>query len=78
MGHFHCRNIGQIGHFFMNFYYARYEKVKKSLPQNIKNEASDHLKDVSDLEYHLTHLTYLYHHVKSCENLLLKQNHFSD
>ena len=45
MEHFHYRNIGQIGHFFMNFHYARYEKVKKSVPPNIKNEASDHLKD---------------------------------
>ena len=44
MEHFHYRNIGQIGHFFMNFHYARYEKVKKSVPPNIKNEASDHLK----------------------------------
>ena len=42
MEHFHYRNIGQIGHFFMNFHYARYEKVKKSVPPNIKNEASDH------------------------------------
>ena len=46
MEHFHYRNIGQIGHFFMNFHYARYEKVKKSVPPNIKNEASDHLKEV--------------------------------
>ena len=30
----------------MNFHYARYEKVKKSVPPNIKNEASDHLKDL--------------------------------
>ena len=44
MEHFHYRNIGQIGHFFMNFHYARYEKVKKSVPPNIKNEASDHHK----------------------------------
>ena len=44
MEHFHYRNIGQIGHFSMNFHYARYEKVKKSVPPNIKNEASDHLK----------------------------------
>ena len=43
MEQFHYRNIGQIGHFFMNFHYARYEKVKKSVPPNIKNEASDHL-----------------------------------
>ena len=45
MEHFHYRNIGQIGHFFMNFHYARYKKVKKSVPPNIKNEASDHLND---------------------------------
>ena len=44
MEHFHYRNIGQIGHFFMNFHYARYKKVKKSVPPNIKNEVSDHLK----------------------------------
>ena len=50
MEHFHYRNIGQIGHFFMNFHYARYEKVKKSVPPNIKNEASDHLKESSLLE----------------------------
>ena len=44
MEHFHYRKIGQIGHFFMNFHYARYKKVKKNVPPNIKNEASDHLK----------------------------------
>jgi hypothetical protein len=33
MEHFHYRNIGQIGHFFMNFYYARYKKSKKVYPQ---------------------------------------------
>ena len=43
MEHFHYRNIGQIGHFFMNFHYARYKKVKKSVPPKLKNEASDHL-----------------------------------
>ena len=51
MEHFHYRNIGQIGHFFMNFHYARYEKVKKSVPPNIKNEASDHLKRDAYLWY---------------------------
>ena len=45
MEYFHYRNNCQIGHFFMNFYYARYQKVKKSVPPNIKNEASDHLKE---------------------------------
>ena len=44
MEHFHYRTKGQIGHFFMNFHYARYKKVKKSVPQKLKNEASDHLK----------------------------------
>ena len=48
MEHFHYRNIGQIGNFFMNFHYARYEKVKKSVPPNIKNEASDHLKESTE------------------------------
>ena len=54
MEHFHYRNIGQIGHFFMNFHYARYEKVKISVPPNIKNEASDHLKqwDYSEIWQH--------------------------
>ena len=28
----------------MNFHYARYENVKKSVPPKFKNEASDHLK----------------------------------
>ena len=46
MEHFHYRNIGQIGHFFMNFHYARYKKVKKSVPPKLKNEASDHLKGI--------------------------------
>jgi hypothetical protein len=50
MEHFHYRNIGQIGHFFMNFHYARYKKVKKSVPPNIKNEASDHLKNALHFE----------------------------
>ena len=36
MEHFHYRNKGQIGHFFMNFHYARYENVKKSVPQILK------------------------------------------
>ena len=49
MEHFHYRNIGQIGHFFMNFHHARYEKVKKSVPPNIKNEASDHLNEIKQL-----------------------------
>ena len=44
MEHFHYRNKCQIGHFFMNFHYARYENVKKSVPPKFKNEASDHLK----------------------------------
>ena len=48
MEHFHQRNIGQIGHLYMNFYYARYQKVKKSVPPNIKNEASDHLNDTNN------------------------------
>lgn len=43
MEHFHYRNKCQIGHFFMNFHYARYENVKKSVPPKFKNEASDHL-----------------------------------
>ena len=30
----------------MNFHYARYENVKKSVPPKFKNEASDHLKDI--------------------------------
>ena len=45
MEHFHYRNIGQIGHFFMNFHYERYENVKKSVPPKFKNEASDHLNE---------------------------------
>ena len=45
MEHFHYRNKCQIGHFFMNFHYARYENVKKSVPPKFKNEASDHLKN---------------------------------
>ena len=44
MEHFHYRNKCQIGHFFMNFHYARYENVRKSVPPKFKNEASDHLK----------------------------------
>ena len=44
MEHFHYRNKCQIGHFFMNFHYERYENVKKSVPPKFKNEASDHLK----------------------------------
>ena len=53
MEHFHHRNIGQIGHFFMNFHYARYKKVKKTVPPNIKNEASDHLnEDVPKSQLH--------------------------
>ena len=44
MEQFHYRNKCQIGHFFMNFHYARYENVKKSVPPKFKNEASDHLK----------------------------------
>ena len=44
MEHFHYRNKCQIGHFFMNFHYARYENVEKSVPPKFKNEASDHLK----------------------------------
>ena len=44
MEHFHYRNKCQIGHFVMNFHYARYENVKKSVPPKFKNEASDHLK----------------------------------
>ena len=43
MEHFHYRNKCQIGHFFMNFHYERYENVKKSVPPKFKNEASDHL-----------------------------------
>ena len=31
----------------MNFHYARYENVKKSVPPKFKNEASDHLNDVT-------------------------------
>ena len=41
MEHFHYRNKCQLGHFFMNFHYARYENVKKSVPPKFKNEASD-------------------------------------
>ena len=44
MEHFHYRNKCQIGHFFMNFHYARYENVIKSVPPKFKNEAKDHLK----------------------------------
>ena len=37
MENFHYRNIGQIGHFFMIFHYAKYEKVKKKVyPQILK------------------------------------------
>ena len=43
MEHFQYRNKCQIGHFFMNFHYERYENVKKSVPPKFKNEASDHL-----------------------------------
>ena len=49
MEHFHYRNKCQIGHFFMNFHYARYENVKKSVPPKFKNEASDHLKGFDNL-----------------------------
>ena len=48
MEHFHYRNKCQIGHFFMNFHYERYENVKKSVPPKFKNEASDHLKHIFD------------------------------
>ena len=58
MEHFHYRNKCQIGHFFMNFHYARYEKVKKSVPPNIKNEASDHLKVLNSLRI-LQKLTFI-------------------
>jgi hypothetical protein len=44
MEHFHYRNIGQIGHFFMNFYYARYKKVKKVYPQISKMKPQTILK----------------------------------
>ena len=50
MEHFHYRNKCQIGHFFMNFHYERYENVKKSVPPKFKNEASDHLKKVNTLK----------------------------
>ena len=46
MEHFHYRNKCQIGHFFMNFHYARYENVKKCVPPKFKNEASDHLNEI--------------------------------
>ena len=46
MEHFQSPNIGQIGHFYMNFHYAKYQKVKKSVPPNFKNKASDHLKSI--------------------------------
>ena len=49
MEHFHYRNKCQIGHFFMNFHYARYENVKKSVPPKFKNEASDHLNQYETL-----------------------------
>ena len=49
MEHFHYRNKCQIGHFFMNFHYARYENLKKSVPPKFKNEASDHLKGKQEL-----------------------------
>ena len=46
MEHFHYRNNCQIGHFFTNFHYARYENDKKSVPPKFKDEASDHLKEL--------------------------------
>ena len=49
MEHFHYRNKCQIGHFFMNFHYARYENLKKSVPPKFKNEASDHLKQAPEV-----------------------------
>ena len=50
MEHFHYRNKCQIGHFFMNFHYERYENVKKSVPPKFKNEASDHLKNFLNIK----------------------------
>ena len=40
----------------MNFHYARYENVKKSVPPKFKNEASDHLKNIEYLAENLVGL----------------------
>ena len=54
MEHFHYRNKCQIGHFFMNFHYERYENVKKSVPPKFKNEASDRLKGLAPDSFRTT------------------------
>ena len=57
MEHFHYGNKCQIGHFFMNFHYERYENVKKSVSPKFKNEASDHLKEILAKTAQLTRLS---------------------
>ena len=57
----------------MNFHYARYKKVKKSVPPNIKNEASDHLNYFHMNPQTTNALTFLLHIILAIGGVLWQQ-----